>query len=189
VITLIASYESQQEADIMISQAASSLPGVEIRQLNVDDLELFRDIRTEAVHKYPQMFGSPEEDQGGEVMSAAYRRWLTGTMLGAFEDQTLIGIAGFYASSDKKSQHRGHIYTVYVREGSRGKGFGDSLIKNLLVLAEALVDQVHLAVLLTATDAVKTYERNGFEIYGLDPRVVRIGELEYDQYLMLKRFR
>lgn len=78
---------------------------------------------------------------------------------------------------------------MYVQEGSRGKGFGDRLIKNLLALAEAHVDQVHLAVLVTATDAIKTYKRNGFEIYGLDPRIVRIGDVAYDQYLMMKRFR
>jgi ribosomal protein S18 acetylase RimI-like enzyme len=173
----------------MMSQAGIAPARVEIRHLNVDDLELFREIRTEAVQKYPQTFGSLEEDQGGEAMLAAYRRWLTGTILGAFECQTLVGIAGFYVSSDKRSQHRGHIYTVYVQEGSRGKGFGDRLIKNLLALAEAHVDQVHLAVLVTATDAIKTYKRNGFEIYGLDPRIVRIGDVAYDQYLMMKRFR
>jgi ribosomal protein S18 acetylase RimI-like enzyme len=172
-----------------MSQAAIVLASSKIRHLNVDDLELFREVRAEAMQKYPQTFGSLEEEQGGDVALAAYRRWLTGTILGAFECQTLVGIAGFYLSSDKRSQHRGHIYTVYVRESSRGKGIGDSLIKDLLTLAEAHVDQVHLAVLVTATDAVKTYKRNGFEIYGLDPRIVRIGDVAYDQYLMMKRFR
>jgi ribosomal protein S18 acetylase RimI-like enzyme len=173
----------------MMSQAGIAPARVEIRHLNVDDLELFREIRAEAVQKYPQTFGSLEEDQGGEAMLAAYRRWLTGTILGAFECQTLVGIAGFYVSSDKRSLHRGHIYTVYVREGSRGKGFGDRLIKDLLTLAEAHVDQVHLAVLVTATDAIKTYKRNGFEIYGTDPGVIRIGDVTYDKYLMMKKFR
>jgi hypothetical protein len=79
----------------MMSQAGIAPARVEIRHLNVDDLELFREIRTEAVQKYPQTFGSLEEDQGGEAMLAAYRRWLTGTILGAFECQTLVGIAGF----------------------------------------------------------------------------------------------
>lgn len=162
---------------------------VEIRRLTVDDLELFCEIRTEALQKYPETFGSREEDQGGKAMSAAYRRWLSGTILGAFERQSLIGTAGFYVSPDKRSRHRGHIYTVYVREASRGKGVGDRLIKELLALAEGHVDQVHLAVLLIATDAIKTYKRNGFEIYGLDPRAIRIGELTYDQYLMMKKFR
>jgi len=173
----------------MKSQAPIAPASVKIRQLTVDDLELFRSIRAEAMQKYPQTFGSLEEDQGGDAMVAAYRHWLSGTILGAFECQTLVGTAGCYVSPDKRSQHRGHIYTVYVREASRGKGVGDRLIKELLALAEARVDQVHLAVLLTATDAIKTYKRNGFEIYGLDPRVIRIGDVAYDQYLMMKRFR
>jgi ribosomal protein S18 acetylase RimI-like enzyme len=173
----------------MTSQAAIGAASVTIRRLTVDDLELFRGIRAEAVQKYPQTFGSVEEEQGGDAVVAAYRRWLSGTLLGAVECQTLVGTAGFYVSSDKRSQHRGHIYAVYVREGSRGKGVGDRLIKELVALAEARVDQVHLAVLVTATDAIKTYKRNGFEIYGLDPRVIRVGDLTYDEYLMVKRFR
>jgi ribosomal protein S18 acetylase RimI-like enzyme len=78
---------------------------------------------------------------------------------------------------------------VYVQEASRGKGVGDGLIKKLLALAAVHVEQLHLAVLLTATDAIKTYKRNGFEIYGADPRVIRIGDATYDKYLMMKKFR
>jgi ribosomal protein S18 acetylase RimI-like enzyme len=77
---------------------------------------------------------------------------------------------------------------VYVREASRGKGVGDRLIKELLALAEARVEQVHLAVVLTATAAIKTYKRNGFEIYGTDPGAIRIGDVTYDKYLMMKKF-
>ena len=168
-------------------QAATA--NAKVRRLTVDDLELLREIRAEALQKYPETFGSREEDRGGNATVEAYRQWLSGTILGAFECQTLVGTAGFYVSADKRSQHRGHIYTVYVREASRGKGVGDRLIKQILALAEARVDQVHLAVLITATDAIKTYKRNGFEIYGLDPRVVRIGDVTYDQYLMMKKFR
>ena len=173
----------------MTPQAAIAPAGFQFRRLTVDDLDLLREIRAEALQNYPQSFGTLEEDQGGDVMVAAYRHWLSGTVLGAFECQTLVGAAGFYVSVDKRSQHRGHIFTVYVREASRGKGVGDRLIKELLALAEARVEQVHLAVVLTATAAIKTYKRNGFEIYGTDPRVIRIGDVTYDKYLMMKKLR
>ena len=173
----------------MTPQAAIAPAGFQFRRLTVDDLDLLREIRAEALQNYPQSFGTLEEDQGGDVMVAAYRHWLSGTVLGAFECQTLVGTAGFYVSVDKRSQHRGHIFTVYVREASRGKGVGGRLIKELLALAEARVEQVHLAVVLTATAAIKTYKRNGFEIYGTDPRVIRIGDVTYDKYLMVKNFR
>ena len=173
----------------MTSQTVNHSGSVEIRRLTVDDLDVFRAIRAEALQLHPQTFGSVEEEQGGDAMAAAYRHWLSGTILGAFEFQALVGTAGFYVSADKRSQHRGHVFTVYVRETSRGKGVGDKLIKEVLSLAEACVDQVHLAVLLTATDAIKAYKRNGFEIYGIDPRVIRIGDVTYDKYLMIKKFR
>ena len=173
----------------MTSQSAAAPAGVTFRQLTVDDLESLREIRAEALQKYPQSFGSLEEDQGGDAMVAAYRHWLSDTILGAFESRTLVGTAGFYVSRDKRSQHRGHIYTVYVREASRGKGVGDRLVKELLSIAEVRVQQVHLAVVLTATAAIRTYKRNGFEIYGTDPRAIRVGDVSYDKYLMMKKFR
>lgn len=77
---------------------------------------------------------------------------------------------------------------MYVKERCRGKGVGDRLIKELLALAEERVEQVHLAVVLTATAAIKTYRRNGFDIYGTDPRAIRIGDVAYDKYLMVKNF-
>jgi hypothetical protein len=46
---------------IMMSEDAIAPASVKIRQLNVDDLELFRRIRAEAVQNYRQTFGSPEE--------------------------------------------------------------------------------------------------------------------------------
>lgn len=137
---------------------------------------------------YPQTFGSPEEDEGGDAMVAAYRHWLGDTVLGAFECGGLIGVAGFYVSRYKKSKHRGHIFSVYVRESDRGKGVGDRLIKDILARAEARVEQVHLAVGSTATAAIRTYERNGFEIYGTDPGVIRVGDATYDHYLMVRKF-
>lgn len=172
----------------MTSHAAGALPDVDIRRLTVDDLDLFREIRAEALQTHPQSFYSPEEDEGGDAMVAAYRHWLGGTILGAFGCGNLIGIAGLYVSTDKRTQHRGQIYTVYVRKDGRGKGVGDRLIKGLLAHAEACVEQVHLAVLLEATAAIRTYKRNGFEIYGTDPRAVRIGDATYDKYLMIKKF-
>ena len=100
----------------------------------------------------------------------------------------LYARSDFIGLPDRRSRHRGHIFTVYVKENGRGKGVGDRLIKELLAHAEACVEQVHLAVLLTATAAIKTYKRNGFEIYGTDPRAIRIGDTTYDKYLMVRKF-
>jgi ribosomal protein S18 acetylase RimI-like enzyme len=167
---------------------AAAQADVEIRRLTVDDLDLFREIRAEALQKHPQSFGSPEEDEGGDAMLAAYCRWLNSTILGAFGFGSLIGLAGFYVPDDRRSRHRGYIFTVYVKEEGRGQGVGDRLIKELLAHAEARVEQVHLAVLVTATAAIRTYKRNGFEIYATDRRAIRIGDTTYDKFLMMKEF-
>jgi ribosomal protein S18 acetylase RimI-like enzyme len=172
----------------MMSHAPGVPADLEIRRLTVDDLKIFRDIRAEALQTHPQTFGSAEEDEGGEAMLTAYRHWLSGAILGAFRRGNLIGLAGFYVSPALRSQHRGHIFTVYVREDDRGRGIGDRLIKELLAHAEGCVEQVHLEVLLEAAAAIRTYKRNGFEVYGTDPSAVRIGDVAYDKYLMIKKF-
>ncbi|WP_193760754.1 GNAT family N-acetyltransferase [Bradyrhizobium yuanmingense] len=172
----------------MIAQAERARADVDIRRLTVDDLDLFADIRAEALRTHPQTFGSREEDEGGEAMLTAYRHWLSGVVLSAFGYGSLIGVAGFYVSPDRRSRHRGHIFTVYVKEDGRGRGIGDRLIKGLLAHAESCVEQVHLEVLVEATAAIKTYRRNGFEVYGTDPRAVRVGEVTYDKYLMVRTF-
>ncbi|WP_158091697.1 GNAT family N-acetyltransferase [Bradyrhizobium canariense] len=172
----------------MTSHSAAAQVDADIRRLTVDDLKIFRHIRAEALRTHPQTFGSAEEDEGGEAMLTAYRHWLSGAILGAFCRGNLIGVAGFYVSPALRSQHRGHIFTVYVREDGRGKGIGDRLIKELLDHAEARVEQVHLEVLLEATAAIRTYKRNGFEVYGTDPAAVRIGHITYDKYLMVRKF-
>ena len=172
----------------MTSDVMPASSDVEIRRMTIDDLDCLRDIRAEAIQTHPQTFGSPEEDEGGAAMLAAYRHWLGETVLGAFGCGGLIGVAGFYVAHYRKSQHRGHIFSVYVRENERGKGVGDRLIKELLTHASARVEQVHLAVGSTATAAINTYKRNGFETYGTDPRVIRVGDTSYDHYLMLKTF-
>ncbi|MET4759835.1 hypothetical protein [Bradyrhizobium ottawaense] len=100
----------------MISHAARAQADVEIRRLNVDDLDLFRDIRAEALQMHPQTFGSPEEDEGGEPMMAAYRRWLDGMILGAFRCGSLMGVAGFYVSARSAIAAQGqHLHGL--REG------------------------------------------------------------------------
>lgn len=182
-----AGLESDKGEVAIVTSHAGRAQNVDIRRLTVDDLDLFRDIRAEALRTHPQTFGSREEDAGGEAMLAAYRHWLSGAILSAFERGNLIGVAGFYVSSDRRSRHRGHIFTVYVREGGRGQGVGDRLIKQLLAHAEARVDQVHLEVLCEATAAIRTYESNGFEVYGTDPAAVRIGDATYDKYLMVRK--
>lgn len=174
---------------MMATSPISGPAEMTLRRLRVNDVELFRDIRAEARRAHPEAFGSPEEDQGGDVMVSAYRRWLSGTILGAFEGMALVGIAGFYVSADTRSRHRGHIYTVYVRPFARGHGIGDRLIRQLLALAEDQVEQVHLAVVTTAAPAIRTYARNGFEIYGTDPGVTRIGDVTHDHHLMVRKFR
>ena len=160
-----------------------------IKRLTADDIKLFREIREEAMRTNPESFGSPEEEQGGKRQDATYREGLKNEIWGIFEDENLAGVAGFYISSTKESQSCGQIFSLYVRSAYRGKGIGDRLLKHILALAENRVDQVHLCVVHTAEAAIKTCMKNGFEICYTDPHAFRVGDMDYNEHLMVKRLR
>jgi hypothetical protein len=96
----------------MTAQAAIAPAGVEFRRLTVDDLDAFREIRGEALQRFPQSFYSLEEDQGGDAMLAAYRQWLSGTVMGAFACRSLVGIAGFLCLRQTRDHNTGATSTL-----------------------------------------------------------------------------
>jgi ribosomal protein S18 acetylase RimI-like enzyme len=160
-----------------------------IRQLTLDDIAVFAAMRAEMMRANPESFGSPEEQQGGEAMMDAYRQWLSGHLYGAFEKDRLVGVTGFYVPQDARQRHRAMLFSVYVTKTCRGKGYGDALVKRAIEEASGLAEQIHLQVVTTSQAAIDLYKRNGFEIYGTDPRVFKQGNAFWDEYLMVKKFK
>jgi|GEM_PF-3325863 len=50
-------------------------------------------------------------------------------------------------------------------------------------------DQIHLAVVTSNYSALGLYKSLGFEIYGEDPNALKVGEMRYDEYLMVRFLR
>ena len=77
---------------------------------------------------------------------------------------------------------------MYVREQYRKTGTSNGLVAAVLDYARLKVLQVHCTVATTNTPAVRLYERSGFTIYGTEPRSLKVGQIFYDEYLMVRRF-
>lgn len=45
--------------------------------------------------------------------------------------------------------------------------------------------QLHLMVVTTNQMALKLYQKNGFRIYGTEPRSLKIGDIFYDEHMMV----
>ena len=109
--------------------------------------------------------------------------------MGAVQEGRLMGTAGFYREKNLKTRHKGRIWGVYVTPASRGAGVGKGMLQKVLERVAKMegLEQVLLSVAATQTAAYRLYCALGFEMFGCEPRALRIGERFIDeQYLVLR---
>jgi ribosomal-protein-alanine N-acetyltransferase len=76
------------------------------------------------------------------------------------ENGKIVGYAGF-----EKILDEGHIINMAVAESTRGKGFGRSLMENILKEAEKeKMTRLILEVRVSNQPAISLYEKMGFEV-------------------------
>ena len=117
---------------------------VTVRPLNENDAHAFQDLRLKGLQEHPDAFASTYEREvvySTEFVAERLRRTAESPnnfTLGAFREEELLGLVGFYRKTGEKEQHRGHIWGMYVRSDEQGKGIGKALLSKAIDLAEAL---------------------------------------------------
>jgi ribosomal protein S18 acetylase RimI-like enzyme len=106
----------------------------------------------------------------------------------SYDGVKIAGCVGFFVFSELKTQHRGTMFGMYVRQEFRRSGLSNRLVAAVLDHAPSRVVQVHCRVLTSNVPALKLYESNGFEVYGTEPRSLKVGQTFYDEHLMVRRF-
>lgn len=166
---------------------------MEIRLLTVDDANEYWKLRLEALEGDPEAFSSSAEEHRALSPDEVKRR-LQGDgradffVVGAFEPSTsktdrLVGTAGFFREKGPKVRHKGHIWGVYVTPAHRGTGIGRKIMEFALERGAAIegVEQILISVSSTQTAAEKLYRSLGFELYGREPRALKIGDRRIDE--------
>lgn len=159
-----------------------------IRQLTATDAAAFRALRLAGLQEAPTAFGSSygrEKDRTVEDFAQTIAR---NHMVGAFDGERLVGVAGFYPSTGEKDGHKGNVWGVYVEPAHRGGGIARAMMERLLEHARTVVLLVHLCVVTDNVAALRLYERLGFVGYGTEPRALRVDGRFYDELLMVLRF-
>src|SRR4029077_14084564 len=110
---------------------------MDLRLLTADDADAFWHLRLEALRNDPASFADSAEEHLTTTVATARERLskndpASNFIVGMVEDDKLIATAGFYRYAHNKERHKGHIWGVYVRPESRGKGVASALIKEIV---------------------------------------------------------
>lgn len=162
---------------------------LEIRRLaqeNTTDVALYRSIRLEALRANPEAFGSSFETENAQTLTWFGDRLGASTVLGAFLEMQLVGIAGFAVQQGEKRAHKGSLWGMYVQPSSRRLGVGRQLVEAIIELARRHVELVQLAVVRDNERARRLYTSLGFLDYGLEKNALKQDGRYYDDVLMAK---
>jgi ribosomal protein S18 acetylase RimI-like enzyme len=166
-----------------------SADNIEIRRLareDAADAVLYRDIRLEALQANPEAFGSTFEVENAQPLSLFSDRLGSFTVLGAFRETELVGIAGFAVQQGQKEAHKGTLWGMYVRPAARNAKVGRRLVEAVCNHARQQVELIQLSVVVDNERARSLYARMGFLEYGVEKNALKQAGRYYDEVLMAK---
>jgi ribosomal protein S18 acetylase RimI-like enzyme len=161
------------------------------RLLTPDDAEAFWHLRHEALRNDSPAFADSAEEHLMTTVDMARDRLskndpASNFVIGIFEDDKLTATAGFYRYTHNKERHKGHIWGVYVRPESRGKGVASALMKEIVRRAREIKGLEQITLVASANlPAQRLYKSLGFESYGVEPHSLKIGSEYVDDVLMV----
>ena len=156
-----------------------------IRQLKREDAENFREIRLSGLKKNPEMFGSTYEVESQKPIELFIECIEKSVIWGAYHAGQIIGVIIFLQDTSLKSAHKANIYGFYVEPQFRNQGVATHLLHAVIDFAKQHVEQILLSVASNNEAAIHLYKKNGFQIYGIEPRALKNKSNYQDDLLMI----
>jgi len=156
---------------------------MEVRRLTSTDLEEYFSLRLEALDNAPDAFlvTSEEERKRGNGFFAGIlaREDQENVIFGGFIDGKLRGCAGVYQEVSRvKTAHKATLWGMYVKPENRGTGLSRNLLAAVVVHARDKMgaESLYLCVEGRNARARALYEKMGFQLWGVEPKAIRIGK-------------
>jgi len=160
----------------------------EIRALTAADAEEYRRVRLESLRLHPEAFGASFEETAALDRAQIVERLSTPglTRFGAFDEHgSLVGHVGLQIRSGAKERHKAALFSMYVDAAYRGTGLAQQLVEAVVAGARGAGAVVlHLSVAVGNAPAQRLYRRNGFTVYGIERRSLKVGGRFHDEELM-----
>ena len=147
---------------------------ISCRKLVSVDSTQYREIRLESLKLHPESFGSTFEEQS-KLPKLMFEKAIEQPtddrfVIGAFEQQILVGICGFIPFVPDNNRHlsnAGSIIQMYVKSEYSGRKIGLSLVKAVIHEAGKIsdIEQIVLGVKEGNMSAIRVYEQAGFLTY------------------------
>jgi ribosomal protein S18 acetylase RimI-like enzyme len=134
-----------------------------LRGLDADDWQLWRDVRLKALREAPYAFSAKlEEWQGERDTEQRWRNRLTDVPLNVIAE--LNGnAAGMVSATAPDADGTVELISMWVAPSARGRGVGDAMVASVLQWAQMQrADSVVLAVFENNERAADLYRRHGF---------------------------
>jgi RimJ/RimL family protein N-acetyltransferase len=160
---------------------------VKLRRLEAGDAPAFQRLRIEGFALQPREFRYAPEDEADTPLAEAAARLERDFVVGVFDGDTLVGIAGLTRHLGVKISHKALLCGMYLRAEFRGRGGADMLMSAILDHARGRVEIVTLTAMSDNPRALAFYRRWGFVAYGVEPAAVKFEGEYLDEILMTLR--
>lgn len=162
------------------------MPEFLIRRLGPGDAAAFFALRLRGVSAAALQFRTAPEDVEREGL-AYWQARLTADddrLVGAFDENCMIGIGGIARDTRVKLRHKALLFGMFVAPEAAGRGIGLAIVEALIAEARGFVSSLHLTLMADNDRARALYARCGFAIYGREPLSVMQPDGPGDELLM-----
>lgn len=160
---------------------------LEIVKLTANDVDVFRQMRLEALQKEPMAFASSYDDWVALPQAVWINRMTEDPVFVAFRQGAPVGMMGLLRERPSKMAHRASLIMVYVRDTERGSGAATALLASADHYAgENGISQLELSASAQNPTALRFYQREGFVEIGRIPAGFRHAGKDIDDVLMMR---